>query len=137
MKYSVVAAVFAATGAMATKNETIPVVTETVSSIVTYCPEPTEITHGTNTYTVTEPTTLTITDCPCTVTKPVTTISPPTDIPAPPPAPTNGTIPGVPQPTGGVPPPSSDTPEAPQPTGAASKATVGLAGLVGLAAFFL
>lgn len=68
MKYAVALAI-AATGAMASKNVTY--VTEVVESYVTYCPAPTEITHGTQTYTVTEPTTLTITDCPCTVTKPV------------------------------------------------------------------
>ena len=46
--------------------------TEIVTELTTYCPAPTTLTHGTNTYTVTEATTLTITDCPCTVTKPVT-----------------------------------------------------------------
>jgi hypothetical protein len=45
--------------------------TEIVSSIVTYCPAATEVVHGSKTYTVTEATTLTITDCPCTVSKPV------------------------------------------------------------------
>ena len=38
----------------------------------TYCSEPTHISHGGKTYTVSSATTLTITDCPCTVTHPVT-----------------------------------------------------------------
>lgn len=43
--------------------------TEVVTSYETYCPGPTTIVEGGNTYTVTEATTLTITDCPCTLTK--------------------------------------------------------------------
>lgn len=69
MKYSVAAVLVAASGAVATSNVTV--ITEVVDVYTTYCPGPTEITHGTQTYTVTEPTTLTITDCPCTITKPV------------------------------------------------------------------
>jgi len=49
--------------------------TQVVTSYETYCPGPTQITYGTNTYTVTEATTLTITDCPCTVSVPVYTTS--------------------------------------------------------------
>ncbi|KAI1290611.1 hypothetical protein F5Y03DRAFT_55803 [Xylaria venustula] len=49
--------------------------TQVVTAYETYCPEATQITYGTNTYTVTEPTTLTITDCPCTVSVPVYTTS--------------------------------------------------------------
>ena len=47
--------------------------TEVVTAYTTFCPEATEITHGGITYTATEATTLTITDCPggCTVTKPI------------------------------------------------------------------
>lgn len=47
--------------------------TEVVTELTTYCPQSTQITHGGVTYTVTEATTLTITNCPCTVTKPVYT----------------------------------------------------------------
>jgi len=47
--------------------------TEVVTKLVTYCPSATKITHGGSTYTVTEPTTLTITNCPCTISKPVYT----------------------------------------------------------------
>lgn len=44
-------------------------VTETVTAYTTYCPIPTTFVQNSKTYTVTEPTTLTITDCPCTVVK--------------------------------------------------------------------
>ncbi|KAF7505188.1 hypothetical protein GJ744_001178 [Endocarpon pusillum] len=49
--------------------------TQVVTAYTTYCPGPTQITHGTQTYTVTEATTLTISDCPCTVSVPVYTSS--------------------------------------------------------------
>jgi len=67
MKFSSV--IFFAGSALAYANTTTTVL---VSSIVTYCPEPTTLTHGTQTFTVTKATTLTI-PCPnlCTVTKPV------------------------------------------------------------------
>ncbi|KAL2757860.1 hypothetical protein ACRALDRAFT_1068348 [Sodiomyces alcalophilus JCM 7366] len=72
MKFSVAVVLSAAAGAMAGfARSNVTYVTEVVSEYVTYCPEPTTITHGDHTYTVTEPTTLTITDCPCTITKPV------------------------------------------------------------------
>merc|ERR1712232_586413 len=47
-------------------------VTDVVTAYTTYCPESTKITHKGETYTVSEATTLTITNCPggCTVTKP-------------------------------------------------------------------
>lgn len=40
-----------------------------LQAYTTYCPEATQITHNGVTYTITEATTLTITNCPCTVTK--------------------------------------------------------------------
>lgn len=53
-------------------NGTGPVfVTEVLTAFTTYCPEPTSIVHNGQTYTVTEATTLTISDCPCTVSYPV------------------------------------------------------------------
>jgi hypothetical protein len=73
MKFTVAAALFAA--GVSAYGHNVTYVTETVSSVEYYCPGPTEITQGSSTYTVTEATTLTITDCPCTVTKPVTTTS--------------------------------------------------------------
>ena len=44
------------------------VTTDIVNSYTTYCPGATTFTQGSHTYTVTAPTTLTITDCPCTIT---------------------------------------------------------------------
>lgn len=73
MKFSAAAVLAAAAGAHAWSNVTYT--TEVVTALTTYCPGPTEITHGATTYTITEATTLTITDCPCTVTKPITTVS--------------------------------------------------------------
>jgi hypothetical protein len=51
--------------------------TEVVTAYTTYCPKATEITHGGQTYTATEATTLTITNCPggCTISHPAS--SPP------------------------------------------------------------
>jgi len=53
--------------------------TEVVTAYETYCPYATEITTGGVTYTATEATTLTITNCPggCTVTKPLSSSVPP------------------------------------------------------------
>lgn len=50
-------------------NETIATTTKVVEEYTTYCPHPTTLTYGEKTYTVTEATTLTITDCPCTITE--------------------------------------------------------------------
>ncbi len=111
--------------------------TTVVTQLTTVCPTPTEVTYGGKTYTVTESTTLTITDCPCTISYPVKpTPAPPaytpsapapvSSAPAPPAAPypsSNGTVPSAPAPvypTGtGVAP--SGTPKPPQFTGAANK----------------
>ena len=57
--------------ASVTPTQAVVYTTEVVTALTTYCPAPTTITHGTKTYTVTKPTTLTITDCPCTISKPV------------------------------------------------------------------
>lgn len=48
-------------------NETVVTTTKIVSAYTTYCPEPTTFELGGHTYEVAEPTTLTITDCPCTI----------------------------------------------------------------------
>jgi hypothetical protein len=155
MKFTAAVILAAAAGASAHYGSNQTVVTEVVSSYVTYCPGPTEITHGENTYTVTEATTLTITDCPCTITKPVTTTSAvvchtcvpeaPSQPPVLPPH-QNTTV--VPPPASGVPPPppSTDVPPpppantpAPPPESGAGKAMAlsgaGLAGVLALAAF--
>ncbi|KAK3951173.1 putative clock-controlled gene 6 protein [Pseudoneurospora amorphoporcata] len=73
MKFSAAAVLAAAAGAHAWSNVTYT--TEVVTAVTTYCPGPTEISYGGTTYTVTEATTLTISDCPCTVTKPIITTS--------------------------------------------------------------
>ncbi|KAL7622998.1 hypothetical protein AAE478_006677 [Parahypoxylon ruwenzoriense] len=154
MKFSIAAVAFAA-GVSATypaANAT-QYTTEVVTSYETYCPGPTQITYGTNTYTVTEATTLTITDCPCTISKPVyvtssvscATCSPvsppvyPTSVPAVPTSYPNSTA-VVPTstrvyPTGGA--PGTTTSATTIPTAGAGKVAAlsgaGLAGLLGLA----
>ncbi|KAI3532526.1 mmc protein [Colletotrichum paranaense] len=142
MKFSAAALVLAATGAMANKNVTY--VTEVVSAYTTYCPGPTVISHADKTYTITKATTLTITDCPCTVTKPVITSSivkcencaAPTKngtIPVATPALSKTTVAGT----------AAITPTKPVsvPTAGAGKAAAlsgaGLAGVLGFAAFVL
>ncbi|KAL6907106.1 hypothetical protein GGI43DRAFT_252391 [Trichoderma evansii] len=138
----------------------VTVVTDVVQSYVTYCPFATQITHGSKTYTVTEPTTLTITDCPCTITRPVTVTSsvacitcggaaaPTGSVPAggnsgyTPPAFTNSTIstPTQAPPAGGNAGPTGavgtggSVPTAPPkvPTNAANKAVLSGAGLAGI-----
>ncbi|KHN97006.1 Mmc protein [Metarhizium album ARSEF 1941] len=165
MKYTA-ALVAAAVGANAFSNVTY--VTEVVSAYTTYCPAPTEITHGTQTYTVTavripkhprassegaesgisyltshkthghSPTTLTITNCPCTVVKPVTTTPAVVCTTCTASAPVNFPNTTVASPTGGVVPTKSGDVV---PTAGAGKAAAlsgaGLAGVVGLAAFIL
>ncbi|KAH8707262.1 Clock-controlled protein 6 [Beauveria bassiana] len=136
MKFSVAAVLAVAAGATAHSNVTVT--TEVVDVYTTYCPEATQITHGTKTYTVTAPTTLTISECPCTITRPVTVTSsvvchncprptgaPPGPAPAPAPS-SNGTVPANPTPSAPAP-----------PTAGAAKAVPALAGLVGLVAALL
>ncbi|KAF2157867.1 hypothetical protein K461DRAFT_25795 [Myriangium duriaei CBS 260.36] len=76
MRFAIAAAALAA-GASAqygygSGSDDVTYVTETVDYYTTYCPEATQITHGSQTYTVTEATTLTITNCPggCTLLRP-------------------------------------------------------------------
>jgi len=77
MRFSIIAAALVA-GVSATEygygnyTEAPTYTTEVVTEYTTYCPGPTEITHGGITYTATSETTLTITNCPCTITYPVT-----------------------------------------------------------------
>jgi hypothetical protein len=69
------------------KNETVVTSTKVVSQYTTYCPEPTTVTINSKKYTVTKATTLTITDCPCTIVEPCETdaVKPPYPPPPPPP----------------------------------------------------
>ncbi|KAL1898791.1 hypothetical protein Sste5346_003198 [Sporothrix stenoceras] len=71
MKFSVASILALATAVSAGQNVTYT--TEVVTALTTYCPEATTLTHNGKTYTISSATTLTITDCPCTLTKPVTT----------------------------------------------------------------
>lgn len=72
MRASLVAGAGLVAAVSASYNGTTPVyTTEVVTAYTTYCPEPTSIVHNNMTYTITEATTFTITDCPCTVTAPV------------------------------------------------------------------
>lgn len=61
--------VLAAGEAAATYDNATQYTTITTTSYETYCPGPTTVTIGGSTYTVTDATTLTITDCPCTLTE--------------------------------------------------------------------
>ena len=54
-------------------SSSVSYTTTVVASLTTFCPFATTITHGAHTYTVESATTLTITDCPCTISLPVYT----------------------------------------------------------------
>lgn len=66
-------AAFAAVASAGYTNGTVVYTTEVFTAYTTVCPAATELTFNGKTYTATESTTLTITNCPCTVVKPVTT----------------------------------------------------------------
>jgi len=134
MRFAVIAA--ALIGAVAaSKNGTEVYVTDVVTAYTTYCPEATQITHGSHTYTVTSATTLTISDCPCTITRPAST---PSGKPYPSsglPPKGNGTSPVVPS---GSAPVGSTGPSKPTGTlapykGAADKVTIGGAAVLAIA----
>lgn len=67
MQFKLLASLALAGSAFAASNSSDVIVTEVVTAYTTYCPEPTTIVTNGKTYTVTEATTLTITDCPCTI----------------------------------------------------------------------
>ncbi|KAL8418041.1 hypothetical protein RB594_001594 [Gaeumannomyces avenae] len=135
MKFSVAAVAAAAVAGVSAGYSNVTYTTEVVTALTTYCPEPTQITHGGKTYTITKATTLTITDCPCTVSKPVTTSKivecktcNQTSPVAPPPAVT------TPVGTGSIIPPKPTTPVA---AGAGKAALSGAALLAAVAAIAL
>lgn len=66
-------AAFAAAASATYTNGTVVYTTEVFTAYTTVCPAATELTFNGKTYTATTSTTLTITNCPCTVIKPVTT----------------------------------------------------------------
>ncbi|KAI0464198.1 hypothetical protein LJB42_001802 [Komagataella kurtzmanii] len=84
MQFSVVATLALAGSALAAYSNVTytyeTTITDVVTELTTYCPEPTTFVHKNKTITVTAPTTLTITDCPCTISKTtkITTDVPPT-----------------------------------------------------------
>jgi len=63
-------------GALAWSNNTVVWTTITTDIYTTYCPESTTFTQGTVTYTATASETLTITKCPCTIVKPLSSVVP-------------------------------------------------------------
>lgn len=77
MKYSVAAVLAIAASVSASYNQTIVYTTKVVDSYVTVCPASATITYQGVTYTntLTESSTITITNCPCTVSAPVYTTS--------------------------------------------------------------
>jgi len=77
MQYSAAAviALAASTAAAGYTNGTVVYTTEVHTAYTTVCPAATELTFNGVTYTATASTTLTITNCPCTIVKPVTTSS--------------------------------------------------------------
>jgi hypothetical protein len=137
MQYSLVTLVaLAATASASYSNTTTSAVeytTEVHTAYTTVCPSSTELTFNGVTYTATASQTLTVTNCPCTVVKPVysttSTYCPPTSTPH-----ANATV--------VAPTYSASTPKA-TPITASSGSRVfafsgaSLAGLLGLAAFIL
>lgn len=143
MKFAAVLALAAGAAAWSHANDThISYTTEVVTALTTYCPVATELTFGGTTYTVTEATTLTITDCPCTIHKPVTTISSVIcNTCGPSYTNSTGAVPTVTPPVGtGVKPSPTTTPSTVPTAGAGRTVALsgaGLAGVLGLAAFVL
>jgi len=153
MQYSAVAVLALAATASASYaygngTASVPVVytTEVHTAYTTVCPAATQLTYNGITYTATASQTLTITNCPCTVVKPVYTTSAvaPTVSPVYPTA--NATsvapVPTVPAGTGAAPTTTPAASSTPIPiTGAANQvfaaSGASLAGLLGLAAYLL
>jgi hypothetical protein len=150
--FAVVASFVAAANAYA-YNYTTPAapvyVTTVVSEYTTVCPGPTEIPVGpSSTITVTEATTLTVTDCPCTVTYPAESTpayTPPAYTPV---APSSSPAPYYPSGNASVPvyptgttapttPAGTSTPSPSEFPGAAGKAGLSLLAVAGALAAFL
>jgi len=150
MQYSVAAvlALAASTAAAGYTNGTVVYTTEVHTAYTTVCPASTQLTFNGVTYTATASQTLTITNCPCTVVKPVSTSS---VVAAPSAAPVypNGTAPAATTPAAAAPPAVGTTSVKSTPTATPSTITASggnkafalsgasLAGLLGLAAYVL
>jgi len=148
MQYSAVALLaLAGAASAAVTNGTVAYTTEVHTAYTTVCPASTQLTFNGVTYTATASTTLTITNCPCTIVKPVSTsaVVAPSSAAAPP-SYTNGTVvPAKTTPGGSVGTTSAKA------SGTASPSTItasgankamafsgaSLAGLLGLAAYIL
>jgi len=151
MQFSAVAVLaIAATASASYSNETVVYTTEVHTAYTTVCPAATQLTYNGVTYTATESQTLTITNCPCTIVKPVTTSSvvAPTYVPVVYPT-ANATV-VAPKPTYPVAPvgtaaptvaPSAKPSPSPITASGANKvfalSGASLAGLLGLAAYLL
>ncbi|KAM7190708.1 hypothetical protein V8F20_009613 [Naviculisporaceae sp. PSN 640] len=144
MKFSAATVLAAVAGAQAYAYSNVTYTTEVVTAVTTYCPGPTQITYGGETYTVSEATTLTITKCPggCTISYPVHTVSSVYCNTCSAPGYTNATAPVAPYPTGTVSTAAPAAPtypaEEPPVTAGAAKAVAlsgaALAGVLGFAA---
>jgi hypothetical protein len=146
MQYTSVAVLALAATAYAGSNNTIAYTTEVHTAYTTVCPASTELTFNGVTYTATASTTLTITNCPCTIVKPITTSA--VVVPTSAPIYANTTAAGVPTTAAGVPTTAVGTTSAKVsatpsslPASGANKAVAlsgaSLAGLLGLAAYIL
>jgi len=145
MQYSVAAVIALAATVSATYTNGTVYTTEVHTAYTTVCPAATELTFNGVTYTATASTTLTITNCPCTIVKPVTTSS---VVKPSAPVYSNGTTPAATTPAAAPPAVGTSAVVAP-PTAAPSTITASggnkafafsgasLAGLLGLAAYIL
>lgn len=143
MQFTVLAlSALAAVASANYSNETVVYTTEVHTAYTTVCPASTELTFNGVTYTATASTTLTITNCPCTVVKPVTTSSVvyPTSAPVYPTANTTAPV-STKTAVGTTSAYATTTPKPSQisSSGASKFAMSGasLAGVLGLAAYFL
>jgi len=145
MQFSVVALAALAATASAWSNDTVVYTTEVHTAYTTYCPASTQLTFNGITYTVTASQTLTITNCPCTIVKPVTTSA---VVKPSPPVYANTTVPATTTPVATKTPVGTTSVKSnPSPTpstitaSGANKAFVlsgaSLAGLLGVAAYLL
>jgi len=142
LSYATVAAALVAT--VAASNSTAVWVTDVVTAYTTVCPAATQLTFNGVTYTATKSQTITITNCPCTVSKLATVAPVSTVATSKAPVYVNSTVPAVTvsaSKTAVGTTSAAVTAPAASFTGAANRAVVGsaagLAGLLGLAAYIL
>lgn len=145
MKFTVAAAaVVAGVAAQNVHNVTtitsdiIATSTEVVTAYTTYCPLATSFVENNSTYIVTEATTITVTNCPCTrttvYTTQTTTVCPVTETPVPP---KSSKAPVVPSVSSTVNITHTSVPPSVVTAGAAKAGAAGLAAVVGAVAYLL